>query len=88
VAILRKLTILLIVASLVYVAFAWFRSLSYQDWMREQLLAYPEQMRPFVDFAPFHGSREGVLLVVAGALLGMVWVLYLSRHKKTRARIQ
>jgi len=74
---------LLIAVSLVYITVVWFRSLSYQDWIREQLLAYPEQMRPYVDFAPFHGSREGVLLVVVGALLGMVWVLYLSRHKKT-----
>jgi len=82
VARLRKLTKLLIAASLVYIAFAWFRYWSYQDWMREQILSYPEQIRPFVDFTPFHSSREGTLIVVVGALLGIVWVLHLSRHKK------
>jgi len=50
--------------------------------MKEQLLLIPEQMRPYVDFAPFTGSREGVLLIVVGSLLGMLWVLYLSRRKK------
>jgi hypothetical protein len=87
VAKLRKLTVLLIAASLVYVAFAWFRYLSYQDWIREAYLSYPESMRPFVDFMPFHSSREGSLTIVGGALLGIVWVLHLSRPKITEIRM-
>jgi hypothetical protein len=83
VAKLRKLTLLLIAASLVYIAFAWFRYLSYQDWIREEILSHPEHVRPYVDFAPFSGSREGVLIIVGGALLGIVWVLHLTRPKIT-----
>ena len=81
VAKLRKLTVLLIAASLVYVAFAWFRYLSYQDWIREAYLSYPEHIRPWIDFTPFHSSREGVLIIAGGAILGIVWVLHLSRPK-------
>jgi hypothetical protein len=83
VAKLRKLTILLIAISLVYVAFAWFRYLSYQDWMRERLLSTPEQFRPYIDFMPFHRTRDGVLIFVVGALLGLVWIGHLARRTKT-----
>jgi hypothetical protein len=48
--------------------FAWFTYRSYQDRIEEQLLSFPEQVRPYVDFAPFTGSREGVLLTIAGSL--------------------
>ena len=79
---MRKVAILLIVASLVYIVSTWFAYLVYQGRMKEQLLSIPEQMRPYVDFAPFTGSREGVLLIIVGSLLSMLWVLYLSRRKK------
>jgi hypothetical protein len=79
VAELRKLALLLMSISLVYVAFAWFRYLSYQEWIREKTLSYPEPVRPFVDFAPFQSSKEGATILAGGALLGIAWVLYLSR---------
>lgn len=81
VASLRKLTVLLIVASLVCIIFAVHLHFSYQNRIRETYLSFPEQMRPYMDFAPFSGSREGTLAIVVGALLGMVWVLHLSRRR-------
>jgi len=87
VADLRKLTVLLIAASLVYIAFAWFRHLSYQNWIRDQYLSYPEQIRPYIDFTPCFGSREFGLIVAGGALLGTAWVLYLSRQGRHSVEI-
>jgi len=75
--------VLLIAASLVYVAFAGFLYFSYQNWIEERYLSYSEEIRPYVDFAPLSGSREFGLIVVGGAIMSIAWVLYLSRNKKT-----
>ena len=80
---MRKLTVLLIAASLVYIAFAGFLYFSYPNWVKERYLSYPEEVRPYIDFAPFSGSREFVMIVVGGAIMSIAWVLYLSRNKKT-----
>jgi len=79
---LRKLTLLLVAASLIYIVFASFLYFSYPNKVREEYLACPPEIRPYMDFPPFSGNREGVVVVVCGAVMGIIWTLYLSRHKK------
>jgi len=75
-------------ASLVYIVFASFLYFSYPNTVREEYLAYPPETRPYMDFPPFYGSRGGVVVVVCGAVMGIIWTLYLSRHKKSCVREQ
>lgn len=70
----RLLTLLLFVVSVGYVAFAVLRYLSYQDRIREILLSYPEELRPWMDFFPFTSTREGSLIMVGGYLLVATWL--------------
>jgi hypothetical protein len=69
-------------ASLVYIVFAGFLYFSYPNKVREEYLAYPPEIHSYIDFPSFSGSREGVVVIVCGAVMGIIWALYLSRHKK------
>ena len=82
----RLLLIPLLVTVLIYAVAVHWSIQDYAEWKKWKLGSYPPEMRPFVDFYPYILSGHGILMIVLGAIIGLVWTiisLTLQRIERT-----
>ena len=82
----RLLLILFLVTVLIYAMAVFWSIQDYEEWKKATLERYPPEMKPFVDFYSYVPSGHGTLMIVLGAIIGLVWAiisLILQRIERT-----
>lgn len=81
-----KIAILVLLAVTVIYVIALNQGMqAYETWKNEQ---YPEYIRPWVDFAPFYATPQGLLFCLCGFGLVSTWIFaFLTKTKNSKAPI-
>jgi len=71
----KLLLILLLATVLIYSGVVSWSIQDYEEWKKAKLERYPQDIRPFVDFYPYILSGHGILMIVLGAIIGLLWTI-------------
>jgi len=74
--------ILLLATVLIYCGAVYWSIHDYEDWKKAEL-----EYRPLAVFDHYIISGRGILMIVLGAIIGLVWPIILFMKKKTKLRI-
>lgn len=75
---LRKVVIVLwIFLTVAYATGLYVSIQNYNSWCEQELLKYPPEVRPYIDFRPYPASESGRVMMVFGSAIFVVWVLLL-----------
>jgi len=71
----KLLLIPLLATVLIYSGAVYWSIQDYAEWKKAKLERHPPEIRPFVNFSPYVFSGHGILMMVLGAIIGLVWTI-------------
>jgi len=88
----RHLLILLLATVLIYCGVVYWSIQDYEEWEKANLERIPPNIYPpeigyQAAFNPYIYSGCGMLMIVLGVIIGLVWPIILFMKKKTKLRI-
>jgi len=83
----KLLLILLLATVLIYSGAVYWSIQDYEEWKQAKLERFSPEIRHQVTIDPYMLDGRGILMIVLGAIIGLVWLIVLFMKKKTKFRI-